>query len=311
METACSLPVVLLLLLCSGAAAFRICAFNAQRFAQAKVNKPKVVDALVKILARCDITVLQEVMDAKGKAVPALMNALNRFDDLHSYSSLTSPLLGRGNYQERYVYIYRNQKTRVLDYYTYEDLHPDRPDVFAREPFIARFSMVNKGLPELVLVPQHTMPSKAEAEIDALYDVFLDVRKRWATEDMIFLGDFNADCGYVAKKRWKDIRLRQKPGFHWLIGDQADTTVREKTRCAYDRIVIHGERCLDAVVPRSAQPFDFPKEFGLSEEEALEISDHYPVEMELVSSCKKLQPAGLAGLVLLTIVVISDSRYGV
>lgn len=62
-------------------------------------------------------------------------------------------------------------------------------------------------------------------------------------QDMIFLGDFNADCGYVAKKRWKDIRLRQKPGFHWLIGDQADTTVREKTRCAYDR---WDQDCLDA-----------------------------------------------------------------
>ncbi|XP_039222023.1 deoxyribonuclease-1-like 1 [Crotalus tigris] len=311
MDAPRSLPAVLLLLLCSGAAAFRICAFNAQRFAQGKMNKPRVVEILVKILARCDISVLQEVMDAKGKAVPALMNALHQFDDLHSYSYLTSPLLGRGNYQERYVFIYRNQKAQILDYYTYEDLHPDRPDVFAREPFIARFSMANKELPELVLIPQHTMPSKAEAEIDALYDVFLNVQERWATEDMIFLGDFNADCGYVAKKRWKDIRLRQKPGFHWLIGDQADTTVREKTHCAYDRIVVHGESCLDAVVPGSARPFDFPKEFGLSEEEALEISDHYPVEVELVSSCKKLQPATLAGLVLLTIIVISDSRCGI
>ncbi|KAG8129868.1 hypothetical protein E2320_016541 [Naja naja] len=288
------LTMLLLLLLCSGTAAFRICAFNAQRFAEGKVNKPKVVDILVKILARCDISVLQEVMDAKGKAVPALMNALHQYDDQHSYSYLTSPLLGRGNYQERYVYIYRNQKTQILDYYTYEDMHPDRPDVFAREPFIARFSMANKELPELVLIPQHTMPSKAEAEIDALYDVFLNVQERWATE-----------------KRWKDIRLRQKPGFHWLIGDQADTTVREKTHCAYDRIVIHGECCLDAVVPGSARPFDFPKEFGLSEEEALEISDHYPVEVELVSSCKNLQPASLAGLLLLAIVVISDSRCGI
>uniref|UniRef100_A0A8C6YFF1 Deoxyribonuclease n=1 Tax=Naja naja TaxID=35670 RepID=A0A8C6YFF1_NAJNA len=252
----------------AGTAAFRICAFNAQRFAEGKVNKPKVVDILVKVGGK----VAQRV--PPSCFFPLSLSRLNpmgfsfpRYDDQHSYSYLTSPLLGRGNYQERYVYIYRNQKTQILDYYTYEDMHPDRPDVFAREPFIARFSMANKELPELVLIPQHTMPSKAEAEIDALYDVFLNVQERWATEDMIFLGDFNADCGYVAKKRWKDIRLRQKPGFHWLIGDQADTTVREKTHCAYDRIVIHGECCLDAVVPGSARPFDFPKEFGLSEEE--------------------------------------------
>ncbi|XP_042306989.1 deoxyribonuclease-1-like 1 isoform X2 [Sceloporus undulatus] len=268
------------------------------------------MDTFVKILARCDIAVLQEVMDAKGKAIPALAAALNRFEngsDVYSY--ITSPLLGRSNYQERYVFMYRNKRTRVLDSYKYEDDHLERPDVFAREPFIVRFSLPNKALPELVLIPQHTMPSKAEAEIDALYDVFLNVQARWGTEDMIFLGDFNADCGYVAKKRWSNIRLCEKPGFHWLIGDKADTTVRENTRCAYDRIVVHGEQCLDAVVPGSAQPFDFPKEFGLSETEALEISDHYPVEVELYSACWGLQPASPVGLLFLATAMLSGTGY--
>lgn len=281
MEHPCLVLIFLLLLLCSTGFPFRICAFNTQRFAQGKAEKPHVVNGLVKILSRCDISVLQEVMDVKGKAVPALLTALNRFDGSGPYRSLTSPRLGRGNYQESYVFIYREQSTQILDSYKYEDNHPDRPDVFAREPFIVRISIPSKELPELVLIPQHTMPSKAEAEIDALYDVFLNVRDRWGTEDMIFLGDFNADCGYVAKKRWGQIRLRRNPDFHWLIGDKADTTVREKTHCAYDRIVVHGKKCLAAVVPESAQPFDFPKNFGLSEAEALEISDHYPVEMEL------------------------------
>ncbi|XP_062975487.1 deoxyribonuclease-1-like 1 isoform X2 [Elgaria multicarinata webbii] len=245
-------------------------------------------------------------MDAKGKAIPALVDALNRFDGgSGSYSYHSSAPLGRGNYQERYVFIYRNQKIRVLASYTYEDNHPDRPDVFAREPFIAHFSLPSKQLPELVLIPQHTRPTMAEAEMDALYDVFLDVQARWGTEDMIFLGDFNADCGYVAKKRWKDIRLRREPGFHWLIGDTADTTVRENTRCAYDRIVVHGQRCLAAIVPGSAQPFDFPKKFGLSEEKALEISDHYPVEVELSSGCWGLQPISPASLVVLAIAMLS------
>uniref|UniRef100_A0ABM5FQ36 Deoxyribonuclease n=1 Tax=Pogona vitticeps TaxID=103695 RepID=A0ABM5FQ36_9SAUR len=304
------LPILLLWLLCPAGAPVRICAFNTQRFAQGKAEKASVMHVLVKILSRCDIAVLQEVMDAKGKAVPALVDALNQFEgDSDAYSYLTSPLLGRSNYQERYVFVYRNKKTRMLDSYKYEDNHPDRPDVFAREPFIVRFSLPTKELPELVLIPQHTVPSKAETEIDALYDVFLNVHACWGIEDMIFLGDFNADCGYVAKKRWGNIRLRQKPGFHWLIGDKADTTVRENTRCAYDRIVVHGERCLDAVVPGSAQAFDFPQEFGLSEAEALEVSDHYPVEVELYSSCWRLQPTNLGVLVLLALAIVSGTKY--
>nr|XP_056723327.1 deoxyribonuclease-1-like 1 [Euleptes europaea] len=302
------LPLFLLSLLWVAGAPFRICAFNTQRFAQGKADKADVMDVLVKILSRCDISVLQEVMDAKGKAVPALLAALNSFDSSGPYNYLASPLLGRSNYQERYVFVYRSGKTRLLDAYTYKDDHPDRPDVFAREPYIVRFTLPSKALPDVVLIPQHTMPSKAEAEIDALYDVFLNVRDRWKTEDMIFLGDFNADCGFVAKKRWDQIRLRQQPGFHWLIGDKADTTVRENTRCAYDRIVVHGERCLRAVVPGSAQPFDFPKEYGLSEAEALKISDHYPVEVELNTASDGFQPAGV---VLLALAMLSGSGYGI
>ncbi|XP_077185757.1 deoxyribonuclease-1-like 1 [Paroedura picta] len=302
------LPLFLLSLLWAVGDPFRICAFNTQRFAEGKAGKEDIMAVFVKILSRCDISVLQEVMDAKGKAVPALLAALNSFDSSGPYNYLSSPLLGRSNYQERYVFIYRAHKTRLLDSYKYEDNHPDRPDVFAREPFVVRFTVPSKALPDVVLIPQHTMPSKAESEIDALYDVFQDVRSRWNTEDVIFLGDFNADCGFVAKKRWGQIRLCQQPGFHWLIGDKADTTVRENTRCAYDRIVVHGKRCLDAVVPGSAQPFDFPKEYGLSEAEALKVSDHYPVEVELNTAGHGLQPAGL---VLLALVALSGSGYSI
>ncbi|TFJ96777.1 aspartyl-tRNA synthetase [Platysternon megacephalum] len=223
--------LLLLLLLCPAGAPFRICAFNLQRFAGPKAAKAAVMDTLVKILSRCDIAVLQEVMDAKGQAVPALISALHRFAGPDSYTALGSPLLGAGNYQERYVFVYRSGRTQLLDSYVYLDENPARPDAFAREPF-----------------------------------------------DIMFLGDFNADCGYVAKKRWGQIRLRREPSFRWLIGDAADTTVRNSTRCAYDRIVVHGERCLGLVVPGSAQPFDFPGTFGLTETEALEVSDHYPVE---------------------------------
>lgn len=53
----------------------------------------------------------------------------------------------------------------------------------------------------------------------------------------MILGDLNADCNYVTIKGWKAVRLRSDPKFRWLIGDEQDTTVREKTHCAYDRSV--------------------------------------------------------------------------
>lgn len=56
-------------------------------------------------------------------------------------------------------------------------------------------------------------------------------------KNVVILGDLNAGCSYVTARGWRALRLRTDPKFHWLIGDEEDTTVREKTRCAYDRSV--------------------------------------------------------------------------
>lgn len=54
-------------------------------------------------------------------------------------------------------------------------------------------------------------------------------------QNFIFMGDFNAGCSYVPQKQWKNIRLRTNSEFLWLIGDKNDTTVKNSTRCPYDR----------------------------------------------------------------------------
>ncbi|XP_045851612.1 deoxyribonuclease-1-like 1 [Meles meles] len=291
-------PAVLLLLLPGGAEAFRICAFNGQRLTLSKAAREHVMDTFVRILARCDIMVLQEVVDASGSAISLLLRELNRFDGSGFYSVLSSPSLGRSTYMEKYVYVYRSHKTQVLDSYVYEDTD----DLFAREPFVAQFTFPSKVLPNLVLVPLHTTPKAVEKELNALYDVFLDVSQRWQSQDMILLGDFNADCASLPKKRLGELVLRTQAGFQWVIGDEEDTTVRASTRCAYDRVVLHGGRCQSLL--RSAAAFNFPRSFGLTEEEALNISDHYPVEVELNRAAPGVPPLGLAALLLLLLLLL-------
>ena len=53
-------------------------------------------------------------------------------------------------------------------------------------------------------------------------------------QDVIFAGDFNADCGYVGTTKWKQVTFRSDERFVWLLDDDADTTVA-KSSCAYDR----------------------------------------------------------------------------
>ncbi|XP_054389322.1 deoxyribonuclease-1 isoform X2 [Pongo abelii] len=139
---------------------------------------------------------------------------------------------------------------------------------------------VSTEVREFAIVPLHAAPGDAVAEINALYDVYLDVQEKWGLEDVMLMGDFNAGCSYVRPSQWSSIRLRTSPTFQWLIPDSADTTATS-THCAYDRIVVAGMLLQGAVVPDSALPFNFQAAYGLSDQLAQAISDHYPVEVML------------------------------
>ncbi|XP_073397335.1 deoxyribonuclease-1-like 1 [Dendrobates tinctorius] len=276
---------------------FRICAFNGQHFGEKKATNDEILSAVVKIIQRCDIFLLQEVHDPKGIALSKLMAALNRAEDL--YLAVNSPPLGRKSYTEQYVFIYKSSKISVIDQYKYEDDDPAAPDVFAREPYIVRFALESRDLQDLVIIPQHTEPEKASIELQALHDVFMDVRKRWSAKNIILMGDFNAGCSYLSKKKTKSLRLYTDPDCHWLISDSIDTTVKESTSCPYDRIVVYGQEVMDLV--KSSGIYNFTKELHLSEAEALKVSDHYPVEMDLdlvLGGCRTLLPS-------LTLIILS------
>ncbi|XP_033485792.1 deoxyribonuclease I-like 1-like [Epinephelus lanceolatus] len=262
----------------------KICAFNVQSFGESKANNKKVMGILLQILSRCDLCLIQEVRDSKGAAIQALVKDLNRFDKSNSYSYVESERLGRKTYKEQYVYIYRNNVLTVKEQYQYPKLEGEgtnETDVFSREPFIVRFHSPTTLVKDFVLIGQHTCPRNAMKEIDELYTVFKGIYKKWRTDNVMILGDLNAGCNYITIKGWRAVRLRSDPKFRWLIGDEQDTTVREKTHCAYDRIIVHGREIISSIVPDSAQPFNFKESFHLTEEEALEVSDHFPVEVDL------------------------------
>uniref|UniRef100_A0A3Q3BE52 Deoxyribonuclease n=2 Tax=Kryptolebias marmoratus TaxID=37003 RepID=A0A3Q3BE52_KRYMA len=271
--------------------ALKICAFNVQSFGESKANNKRVMGILLKILSRCDLCLVQEVRDSKGEVIQALVKDLNRFDKSNSYSYLESERLGRKSYKEQYVYIYRSNMLKVKEHYQYPKLEGDgtnETEVFSREPFVVRFHSPTTQLKDFVLIGQHTSPKSAMKEIDELFTVVKRISKKWRTDNLMILGDLNAGCSYVTNKGWKGVRLRSDPTFRWLIGDEQDTTVREKTRCAYDRIVVHGQEVVSGVVPGSAQPFNFKETFHLTEAEALEVSDHFPVEVDLKPSRRYL-----------------------
>ncbi|XP_078270032.1 deoxyribonuclease gamma-like isoform X2 [Rhinoraja longicauda] len=247
--------VSLLLSALHGIHPLKICSFNVRTFGKSKAAKEGILDVLVKIISRCDLLLMMEIKDVNNQAFPTLMGRLNK----HKLLS-------------------------VKRSYQYPDFPSNNEDAFAREPFVAWFSSPYTSVKDFVVIPLHSVPRSSAREIDALYDVYTAMRRRWRAKYFIIMGDLNADCDYVRRKEWKNIRLRNDTNFAWLIGDGEDTTVKESTHCAYDRIVLRGEKLLKAVVPDSVSVFNFKEVYGMTERQALNVSDHYPVEVNLRQS---------------------------
>ncbi|NXP05677.1 DNSL2 protein, partial [Thinocorus orbignyianus] len=272
-----TLSLLTITLLCPATATLRIGAFNIQAFGDTKMSDERVADIIVNILRRYDVVLVQEVRDSDLSAVTQLMEQLNSVSKTPYDYEISGPL-GRENYKEMYLFIYRTDTVSVVDTYQYEDPQ----DIFSRAPFILRVSVHRTKVEEFVLVPLHSAPHDAVAEIDALYDVYLAIINKWGTDNIMFLGDFNADCAYIQPSDWSFIRLRTSDVFKWLIPDGTDTTVG-RSDCAYDRIVVCGGKLKKSIVPNSAGIYNFQQAFQLEQEEALAVSDHYPVEVKLTA----------------------------
>ncbi|XP_061697529.1 deoxyribonuclease-1-like 1 isoform X3 [Syngnathoides biaculeatus] len=188
----------------------------------------------------------------------------------HEYKAVASERLGRSEtYQEQYVFVYRRDRVTVTGQYQYPDNKPGNVDAFSREPFVVRFKAPETAIKEFVLIAQHTSPANVSTELDALYDVMQHVKRMWKTENVMLLGDFNADCSYLSKRSRDKLRLFRDNSLFWLLPEKTDTTVRASTSCAYDRIVVHGDVFSNAVVPFSAKPFDFQTAYQLTEEQVI------------------------------------------
>ena len=82
-----------------------------------------------------------------------------------------------------------------------------------------------------------TQPSDTVAEMEALMDVHAAVQQHWNTDNILIMGDLNADCSYASGTALAGLSLRTDPRFTWLIGDDVDTYTKSND-CAYDRCAV-------------------------------------------------------------------------
>lgn len=246
----------------------RVASFNIQVFGEAKLSKPQVMKSLCDIAQKFDVLAIQEIRSVNQDVLPRFVEQINATGRTYDYA--VGPRLGRTSSKEQYAYVFDAARIELDRGSIYTVSDPD--DLLHREPLVAGFRV--RGPPAeqaftFTLINIHTDPDETDTELDALDDVFRAVRNDGRGEDdVILLGDLNVDDAHLGE-------LGQVPGIYWLISGTPTNTRGTKL---YDNILLE-PRATGEFTGR-AGVFDMSREFNLSLEQALEISDHQPIWAE-------------------------------
>lgn len=253
-----------------GGDSIRIASFNIQVFGESKLKKPDVMEVLANVIRQFDVVAVQEVRATSQAVLPQFVSLINA-SGAH-YDFCIGPRLGRTSSKEQYAFLFNAARIEIDRHTVYTINDPD--DLLHREPLVAHFRV--RGLPPeqaftFTLINIHTDPDEVRQEVDALADVYRVVRDDGQQEDdIILLGDLNADDQHLG-------RLAQVP---YLLAAISGVPSNTRGTALYDNILFD-QRATAEFTGRSGV-FDLMKAYNLSREQALEVSDHFPVWAEFV-----------------------------
>ena len=248
-------------------ATIRIASFNIQVFGNSKAGKSYVMQELADIINQFDLVAIQEVRTKNEYHIPNFVQLVNQRGRQFDY--VIGPRLGISNSKEQYVYLFDTQKIEIDHQSVYTVSDPD--GLLHREPLVATFrTRVNPDQAfTFTLINMHTDPDLVAEEMNVLAEVYRVVRRSSRGEDdIILLGDFNANERQLG-------RLGELPGILPLIQGLRTNTRQTKQ---YDNIIIH-QASTTEYSGRSGV-FDFMRSKNLSLQQAVQVSDHFPVWAE-------------------------------
>ena len=243
----------------------KIASFNVQFFNDKKNSKKDVMAVVASIITKFDIIAFQEIQGKNNSTIKKLDKMVSG-----SHDYIVSPKLGYSKtYKERYAFFYDRKVLKHISNHVYRD----SLDEFSRDPYIGLFEVIGKK-ENIIFIDIHTPPRFATREIRRLPKVIADSITKLPNTGLILLGDFNADCAYYNEKNYQEVFPASS--YIWAIGNDKATSV--VSGCTFDRIVLTRNLADNFV---SAGVYDFKLKHGLSLKQALKVSDHYPVFVEL------------------------------
>jgi len=246
----------------------RVASFNIQVFGVSKLGKPHVMEILADSVRHFDLVAIQEIRAKDQTIIPQFVEMINA--DGSRYDHVLGPRLGRTSSKEQYAFVFNTDTIEVDRQWIYTISDPQ--DFLHREPLVAAFR-ARAAAPDraftFTLINIHTDPDETDIELDALDDVFRTVQQDGSGEDdVILLGDLNVDEYHLGQ-------LGRLPGIEALIRGVPTNTRGNHT---YDNIVFDRRFTIEYV--GRAGVFDLMQQYGLTQDEALEVSDHLPVWAE-------------------------------
>jgi len=245
--------------------------FNIQTFGRSKMSKPEVIKVLVDIAHRFDILAIQELRDKSEETIPEFLKQVNRHGA--KYAAAVSRRIGYADqrngtsYEEQLVYLYDTTRVRIegTPY-----VANDRYQLMHRPPYVAQFRCLDLPPDEafsFVLLNVHIDPDDTVAEFAALQDIIGSVFPNHPQEDdFILIGDLNDNAKGFQQVRWFDSQFATIPS-HWNTNTRMNKS--------YDNIVFDSNRTAEFL--NMAGVLDLHREYQLTREKALEVSDHMPV----------------------------------
>ena len=248
--------------------AIRIASFDIQKFDNAKLVNPKVMKTVLELLRRFDVIAIQGISTPRDDLLSQVVEQLN-FSGRH-FDYAVGPRSIRDATPEQFAFVFDTASVEVdrSTMYTVDD--PGR--LMRRDPLVATFRVRGPDAKEaftFTLVNVHVDPERAAGELAALADVFRAVRTNGLGEDdIILLGNLGADSRRLGL-------LGQLPNMTAALSLVPTTTQGTKM---YDNILFNRDATTEFT--GRASVVDLLQEFGVTMQQALEVSDHLPIWAE-------------------------------
>ncbi len=239
-------------------------AFNIEVFNPNKAGNGEIMAVLARITREFDLLVAQEIRDSSEGVADTFLNKINLLPG-SKYQMYESPRIGG----EQYAFYYDADRVEFID----AQVYPDPNEILVRGLIIARFRVHLFEFTLLAIHANHVQTSSELEEIARAVDSQLVSNP--AENDLIILGDLNADCDSFDENDFQH-PLRQAK-YHWVITNEMDTLVDPTADCTRDRIILLNNTFTQEYVPGSAGVFYFDRQYGLDSSFSRSVSDHYPV----------------------------------